>query len=88
MTTPTTQYPDRDMRLLKRDYSLYVRDLDTLHRLKRLHGWWTAAEAISYLLRAYGEPELAERDPTGWTIANPLDDRSGELPRRFLRRAR
>jgi hypothetical protein len=55
------------LRLFERNYSLFESDLTTLMRLKRLHGYRTAAEVISYLLRFYGEPELVEKDPGGLT---------------------
>jgi hypothetical protein len=56
------------LRLFERNYSLFESDLTTLMRLKRLHGHRTAAEALSYLLREYGEPELLDKDPEGLTV--------------------
>jgi hypothetical protein len=63
--------PDSQLRLLRREYALFSRDIDTIHRLRRLHGFRTAAEAVSYVLRAYGEPELDTLDIAGSTIQEP-----------------
>jgi hypothetical protein len=75
MTTETNTYPpDHHMRLHKREYSLFSRDLDTIHQLRRLHGFRTAAESISYLLRTYGEPELQQS-----SVSSEDGSASGEL---------
>jgi hypothetical protein len=56
---------------VERRYHLKVSNVDLIHRVGRLEGLETGADALGWILENLAAPYLRERDPDGRTIKPP-----------------